>query len=79
MILIQDLRKNIYPWIKDTEENKANLVAYQKEKQAEANKKLYSSQYIQLELAKALANNTKFYFSGETSPLGALMSKFIQN
>ena len=59
------------------EENKANLAAYQKEKQAEANKKLYSSEFIQLELAKDVANNSKFHW--ETSPLGALISKFIQN
>ena len=65
--------------VKETEENKANIAAYQKQKQAEANKQLYSPEYIQLELAKALVNNTKFYFSGETSPLGALMTKFIPN
>ena len=65
--------------IQDTEENKANNAAYEKKKRAESNKELYSDKFIQLELAKALVNNTKFYFSGETSPLGALMTKFIPN
>jgi len=65
--------------IQDTEENKANNAAYEKKKRAEANKELYSDKFISLELAKALVNNTKFYFSGETSPLGALMTKFIPN
>ena len=31
-----------------------------------------------LELAKSLVNNTKFYFSGETSQLGALMANILK-
>merc|ERR1712079_796633 len=49
--------------VKDREENIANLAAYKKEKQSEANKKLYSPEYVKLEMAKSLSNNTKFYFS----------------
>merc|ERR1712203_1096545 len=56
--------------VKAREENVADLAAYKKEKQSEANKNLYSPEYIKLEMAKALSNNTKFYFSGENSPLG---------
>ena len=63
--------------VKDREENIANLSAYKKEKQSEANKKLYSPEYVKLEMAKALANNTKFYFSGEESALGGLLSKIL--
>ena len=63
--------------IKDREENRANVEAYTKEKAAEANKALYSPEYIRLEMAKALSENTKFYFSGETSPLGSLLSKIM--
>jgi len=63
---------------KDTKQNAADLAAYQKKKQAEANKELYSPEYIKLELAKSLVNNTKFYFSGETSQLGALMANILK-
>ena len=63
--------------VKDREENIADLEAYRKEKQADANKKLYSPDYIKLEMAKSLADNTKFYFSGENSALGSLLSKIF--
>jgi len=63
--------------IKSREENQANVDAYKKEKEAEANKNLFSPDYIKLEMAKALSENTKFYFSGETSPLGALLNKIM--
>jgi len=63
--------------VKSREENVADIEAYKKEKQSEANKNLYSPEYIKLEMAKALSNNTKFYFSGENSPLGGLLSKIL--
>lgn len=63
--------------IKRAEENLANVNAYKKEKEAEANKQLYSQEYIALELSKSMSQNTKFYFSGETSPLGAVMDKIL--
>merc|ERR1712223_404829 len=63
--------------IKSREENQANVDAYKKEKEAEANKNLFSPDYIKLEMAKALSENTKFYFSGQTSPLGALLNKIM--
>merc|ERR1739846_131673 len=63
--------------IKSREENQANVDAYKKEKEAEANKNLFSPDYIKLEMAKALSENTKFYFSGESSPLGALLNKIL--
>jgi len=63
--------------VKSREENIANIAAYKKEKQAEANKNLYSPEFIKLEMAKALSNNTKFYFSGENSALGGLLSKIL--
>ena len=65
--------------VKAQEENQASVLAFKKKKDAEANKQLYTDQYISLELAKSLSNNTKFYFSGETSPLGALMTKILNN
>ena len=57
----------------------ADVEAYKKTKQAEANKDLYSEQYVQLEMAKALSANTKFFFSGETSVLGGLLQKVMGN
>ena len=35
--------------------------------------------YIKLNLAKALSNNTKFYFSGQQSELGSLFTKILGN
>ncbi len=63
--------------IKEREENNAEVAAFKKQKEAEANKALYSENYIKLELAKELAKNTKFYFSGENSPLGGLLTKIL--
>merc|ERR1712141_2894 len=48
--------------IKDREQNLANITAYAKEKAAEANKLLFTDEYVKLEMARSLTNNTKFYF-----------------
>merc|ERR1712152_59057 len=61
--------------LKAKEENIANIEKYKIEKQAEANKALYTSEYVQLNLAKSMSNNTKYYFSGQESVFGGLMSK----
>ena len=63
--------------IKSREENQADVDAYKKEKDAAANVQLYTKDYVRLELAKELSKNTKFYFSGETSPLGGLLNKLL--
>jgi len=65
--------------IKLAEENLADIAKYKKEQEAEANKALYTPEYVQLNLANKLSDNTKMYFSGETSPLGALMDKILGN
>ena len=65
--------------VKQRENSLADVEAYKKAKQAEANKELYSEQYIQLEMARALSDNTKFFFSGETSVLGGLLQKVMGN
>ena len=59
------------------EESNADVEHYKKVKQAEANSRLYTDQYVRLELAKALSNNTKYFFSGENSVLGGLLSKIM--
>ena len=59
---------------KEAEENDAK---YKIETEAAANEKLYTDQYVKLNLAKQLGNNTKFYFSGEQSSLGSLFAKIL--
>merc|ERR1719228_2011249 len=62
---------------KAAENNEADIAKYKLEKEAEANAALYTDKYIQLNLAKALSNNTKFYFSGEQSEIGSIFSKIL--
>ena len=50
---------------------------YKKTQEAEANARLYTGDYVKLEMAKALSQNTKFFFSGESSPLGAVLTKIM--
>lgn len=63
--------------IKDREQNQADVDNYKKTKAAEGNSKLYTQDYVRLEMARSLSQNTKFYFSGETSPLGGLLNKLL--
>ena len=65
--------------VKAREESVADVEAYKKRKAAEANQQLYSDQYVKLEMARALSNNTKFFFSGETSVLGGLLNNIMGN
>lgn len=65
--------------VKKKEENLANIEKYKIEKQAEANKALYTQEYVQLQMARSLSNNTKLYFSGENSVMGGLLNKFLGN
>merc|ERR1712080_119154 len=63
---------------KEREENKANITNYAKTKLAEANALLFNNEgYVQLEMAKSLSTNTKFFFSGEGSPLGSVFAKIM--
>jgi len=62
---------------KEAENNEADIFKYKLEKEAEANNALYTEEYIKLNLAKALSNNTKFYFSGQQSELGGLFNKIM--
>ena len=59
------------------EETLADVEAYKKNKSSQANALLYTPEYVALETAKSLSTNTKFYFSGETSPLGSLLAKLL--
>ena len=62
---------------RDREENQANVDNYKKTKDAEANKRLYTKEFIRLQMAQSLSQNTKFFFSGESSPLGAVLAKIM--
>merc|ERR1719474_1642873 len=59
------------------ENNKADIEKYKLQQQAEANKALYSEEFIKLNLAQSLATNTKFYFSGQDSEMGSLFSRIL--
>ena len=71
---LSDLENDI---VKLREQNVADVDNYKKTKEAEANQRLYTSDYVRLEMAKNLASNTKFFFSGDQSPLGAVLAKIM--
>merc|ERR1719195_2351690 len=62
---------------KAAENNEADIAKYKLEKEAEANSQLFTDKFVQLNLAKSLSNNTKFYFSGDNSALGSIFSKVL--
>merc|ERR1712141_103753 len=62
---------------REAEQNEANILKYKIETEAEANSKLYTDKFVQLNLARSLTNNTKFYFSGDNSALGSIFSKLL--
>jgi regulator of protease activity HflC (stomatin/prohibitin superfamily) len=64
--------------LKDRKKSAADVENYAKTQLAQANERLFNNTgYIQLEMAKALSQNTKFFFSGESSPLGAVLAKIM--
>jgi len=63
--------------LREKEENIANIEKYKIEQRAKANQALYTPEYIKLKMAETMSNNTKFYFSGENSPMGSIFSKLI--
>ena len=62
---------------REAEQNEANILKYKIETEAEANAKLHTDQFVKLNLARSLTNNTKFYFSGDNSALGSIFSKLL--
>jgi len=62
---------------KERENNLADIAKYAKDKEAAGNKELYSPEYVKLQMAQSLANNTKFYFSGQESVMGGLLTKIL--
>ena len=57
----------------------ADASSYVDNSKAESNQKLLTDNYIKLQLAKSLTNNTKRFFSGEESGgIGAILSQLLQ-
>ena len=65
--------------VMEKQKNLADIGKYAKDKQAEGNIALYSPEYIKLQVAQSLTKNTKFFFSGQESVLGGLLSKILAN
>ena len=63
--------------VRKREESNADVEHYKKVKQAEANKALYTEDYVKLEVAKHMNNNTKYYFSGEQGVFGGLLTSIF--
>ena len=57
------------------EENRANVLKYKKEKEAEGNKLIFTDEYLKIHMAQVFSNNTKLYFSGDNTPFGAIFNK----
>jgi len=55
----------------------ADLVLYEMQELAKANLLLFTDEYVQLELAKSMATNTKFFFSGDDSVVGSMLGGFF--
>eukprot|EP00095_Tigriopus_kingsejongensis_P005664 maker-scaffold209_size256900-snap-gene-1.31 protein:Tk05664 transcript:maker-scaffold209_size256900-snap-gene-1.31-mRNA-1 annotation:"Erlin-2" len=65
--------------LKERQENLARVDNFKKRQAAEANELLYSDNYVKLEVAKALSNNTKIFFSGEQAGLGSIFNKILSS
>ncbi len=63
--------------VKLREQNAADVENYKKTKEAEANQRLFTPDYVKLEMAKSISSNTKFFFSGDQSPLGAVLARIM--
>jgi len=55
----------------------ADAEAYMATSRAQYNQQLLTDQYIKLQMAKSMMNNTKVFFSGQDSTLGSLISKLF--
>lgn len=67
----------IFQVYEETEKLKADVSSYVQASSAKSNEKLLTDNYVKLNVAKMLSNNTKMYFSGGDSVLGASLSKIF--
>ena len=66
---------NIFQVYEETEKLKADVSSYVKASDAKSNENLLTDNYVKLNVAKLLSNNTKMYFSGGDSVLGSVLGK----
>merc|ERR1712025_990123 len=71
---ISDINNQI---VRDKQNNLADIAKYAKDKEAVGNQALLSPQYVKLQVAQSLVSNTKFFFSGQDSVLGGLLTKIL--
>ena len=57
--------------------NEADASSYVQESEAKSNEKLLTDQYIRLNVAKSMMNNTKLFFSGTDSVMGSVISQIF--
>ncbi len=55
--------------------NEADTMSYVQAQEASSNEKLLTDAYVRLQVARAMANNTKLYFSGEDSVVGGVLAQ----
>jgi len=60
--------------LKARAQNEADMALYRAQQEATANNLLLTDQYIRLEAFRSMASNTKYYFSGDDSLVGAMLS-----
>jgi len=58
-------------------ETAASIKQLDLEKEAEANKVLFTPEYVKLMMAKSISPNMKYYFSGENSIVSGLIGKIM--
>ena len=63
----------------ETNRMKADVSSYVKKSEANSNQELLTDQYVKLQVAKLLSNNTKMYFSGGESVLGSVLGQVFGN
>ena len=63
----------------ETNKMKADVSSYVKKSDANSNQDLLTDQYVKLQVAKLLSNNTKMYFSGGESVLGSVLGQVFGN
>jgi len=58
-------------------ETKSDIKKAAVEKEAEANLKLFTADYVKLEMAKSVSPNSKYYFSGENGIVSSLLQRIV--
>jgi hypothetical protein len=61
----------------DKKKNEADASTYVQESEANSNKLLLTDEYIRLQVAKSMMNNTKMFFSGTDSVMGSVLSQIF--